>query len=165
MNYESEKDYQLLTELFDEANVSFLKADKDLFYDGVSERTLCGALKRHIENKKWRRIAPQYKVDVEYDRNDGELKTVIVGENRMIRSITCDLILHSRGKIIKQDNLIALEMKKAYRDGQSKTDDKNRLMALTKSSYDDIWSFDGKTLPEHVCRYILGVYYEVDIRR
>lgn len=26
---------------------------------------------------------------------------------------------------------------------------------------DDIWSFDGKALPEHVCRYILGVYYEI----
>ena len=34
-------------------------------------------------------------------------------------------------------------------------------MALTKDSYDGVWSFDGRTLPEYVCRYILGVYYEI----
>jgi hypothetical protein len=26
-----------------------------------------------------------------------------------------------------------------------------------------LWSYDGKALPEHVCRYLLGVYYEVDV--
>ena len=72
-------------------------------------------MKRHIENKKWRTSAQQYKVDVEYNRNDGALKTAIVGENSVIKSIVCDLILHSRGRIPRQDNLIALEMKKSYR--------------------------------------------------
>ncbi len=37
-------------------------------------------------------------------------------------------------------------------------------MALTKDSYEDIWSFDGKTLPEHVCRYALGIYYDVNYK-
>ena len=33
---------------------------------------------------------------------------------------------------------------------------------MTKDSYDGVWSFDGKTLPEHVCGYDLGIYYEID---
>ena len=40
--------------------------------------------------------------------------------------------------------------------------DRNRLIALTKDSFNNMWSFDGETLPEHVCRYVLGVYYEID---
>jgi hypothetical protein len=34
---------------------------------------------------------------------------------------------------------------------------------LTKNFFDDVW--DGKGLPEHVCRYILGVYYEINYYR
>jgi hypothetical protein len=51
-------------------------------------------------------------------------------------------------------------MKKASAPENEKQNDKLRLMALTKDSYDDVWSFDGKTLPEHVCGYTLGIYYE-----
>lgn len=35
---------------------------------------------------------------------------------------------------------------------------------MTRESYDGVWSFDGKTLPEHVCGYDLGIYYEVNIK-
>ena len=45
---------------------------------------------------------------------------------------------------------------------KEKENDKARLVALTKDSYDGVWSFDGKTLPEHVCGYDLGIYYEID---
>ena len=31
--------------------------------------------------------------------------------------------------------------------------------------FDDVWSFGGKALPEHVCRYVLGVYYEINYKR
>ena len=36
---------------------------------------------------------------------------------------------------------------------------------MTKDSFDDIWSFDGATLPEHVCRYIIGIYYEINFSK
>ncbi len=71
-------------------------------------------------------------------------------------------LLHSRGNNISQDNLIAIEMKKSSRPEDEKNKDRDRLKALTKDSYNDIWSFDGETLPEHVCRYELGVFYEVN---
>lgn len=38
-----------------------------------------------------------------------------------------------------------------------------RLRALTKSTYgNNIWAYDGVSFPERVCRYILGVFYEID---
>ena len=70
--------------------------------------------------------------------------------------------MHSRGKNIAQDNLIALEMKKSNASAEEKQSDKERLMALTRDTFDDVWSFDGTTLPEHVCRYIIGIYYEIN---
>ena len=70
--------------------------------------------------------------------------------------------MHSRGNHIEQDNLIAIEMKKSNASEEEKQKDKDRLKALTKDSFDDVWSFDGTTLPEHVCRYLIGIYYEIN---
>lgn len=98
-----------------------------------------------ISNSKYSR----YYVDTEYNRNNEKVKTIYNDDLKVV-SIVCDLIVHSRGEIVEKDNLIALEMKKA------------RLVALTKESYDGVWSFDGKTLPEYVCGYELGIYYEID---
>ena len=109
-----------------------------------------------------------YHVDVEYNRNKGAIKTIyktIKSSHEQVIPISCDLIVHSRGEIVKQDNLIAIEMKKSTALRLEKAKDSERLIALTKDSFDDVWSFDGKVLPEHVCRYILGVYYEINFHR
>ena len=160
---------KILIELFENANRKFLESDLDLFMSKVSERTLCGALMLHLNNLVQNSEFANYKVDVEYNRNkNGKVKThikTIHGANDVIVKINCDLIVHSRGKNINQDNLIAIEMKKSDRKQEDKDNDRMRLIALTKDSYDDIWSFDGKTLPEHVCRYALGIYYEVNLRK
>lgn len=95
------------------------------------------------------------------DRNNGRVKTIYNDDLKVV-TIICDLIVHSWGEIIEKDNLIALEMKKSYRPMKEKENDKARLVALTKDSYNGVWSFDGKTLPEHVCGYDLGIYYEID---
>ena len=78
--------------------------------------------------------------------------------------INCDLILHSRGEIVAHDNLIAIEMKKAGRPEAEKEEDRIRLRAMTKATYDNIWSNDGQTHPEHVCGYELGFFVELDSR-
>ena len=91
------------------------------------------------------------------------MKTIYNDDLKVV-SIVCDLIVHSRGEIIEKDNLIALEMKKSYRPKREKEDDKSRLVVITRDSYDGVWSFDGKTLPEHVCGYDLGIYYEVNLK-
>lgn len=65
---------------------------------------------------------------------------------------------------MKQDNLLALEMKKENRPNAGKKSDKYRLIALTKPIDDGVYSADGRAFPEHVCGYILGIYYELDIK-
>lgn len=52
-------------------------------------------------------------------------------------------------------------MKKEYRNEEEKQQDRNRLIALTSPSYNDTWVFNGTDLPEFVCRYILGIHYEI----
>ena len=109
-----------------------------------------------------------YYVDVEYNRNKGGIKTIrktIRDTDEKIIPINCDLIVHSRGECVEQDNLIAIEMKKSNRSMEEKNKDRERLIALTKDSFDDVWAFDGRNLPEHVCRYVLGVYYEINYNR
>ena len=162
------KTYEELVTLFENANRAFLLAERDLFRTEVSERTLCGALMLHIHDIiKEDDSYVGYYTDVEYNRNRGGIKTIrktIQGMHEEIITINCDLILHSRGEKVEQDNLIAIEMKKSTRRRKDKQADRERLMALTKDSFDDVWAWD-YNLPEHVCRYALGVYYEINYGR
>lgn len=160
------KAYEELVTLFEDANRVLINDDLSLFESKVSERTLCGALMLHIHDKIADDPAYQgYYTDVEYNRNKGgklkNIKKTIQGENETVVTINCDLILHSRGQHIEQDNLIAIEMKKSSRPDEAKNKDRERLMALTKDSHDGVWRFTGHALPEYVCRYVLGVYYEI----
>ncbi|MFI8711988.1 hypothetical protein [Brevibacillus brevis] len=151
-----------LLQLFRKSNAEFLKRDSNLIASGVSERCLCGALMLFLHNSIQKSPFKEYYVDVEYNRNDKRIKT-IMDEQEHIIPITCDLIVHSRGAILNQDNLIAIEMKKSSASFGEKLKDKIRLKALTRDTFDNMWSYDGKTLPQHVCGYLLGVYYEVNI--
>ncbi|WP_028595333.1 hypothetical protein [Paenibacillus assamensis] len=157
-----------LIRIFEKANRNFLQSDCELLISKVSERTLCGALMIHLHEIIKGSEFHEYKIDVEYNRNkNGKVKTyvkTITGPNDIFVKINCDLIVHSRGSKIDQDNLIAIEMKKSNRKQEEKDSDRSRLIALTKDSYDGIWPGDGKTLPEHVCRYGLGVFYEIDYK-
>lgn len=156
--------YDEIVELFERANYIFLNSNYELFESNVSERTLCGALKESIDNEKNKTKFSSYHTDVEYNRNKNGILKTIINDDLEIVKINCDLILHSRGKCVELDNLIAIEMKKSNRPNKEKVKDRNRLIALTKDSYnDEVWSYDGKTLPEHVCRYVLGVYYEINL--
>lgn len=156
-----------LIELFLEANRIFITKNIDLFRTGVSERALCGALmgtiQRLILSEERMTAYEGCHVDVEYNRNDRKVKTIIDGNDRII-SVCCDLIVHSRGHNRWQDNLIAIEMKKSNRPKTEKIADKERLVALTKDS-DGVWSADGITLPENVCGYALGIFYEINLRK
>lgn len=161
--YHSQKVYDDLKEIFYSAHKKLIKNDFNLFVQETSERSICGALMLRLNSALWGTPFSGYHVDVEYNRNrDGWIKTII-DRYDVITNITCDLIIHSRGTCIEQDNLIALEMKKADRTKKEKTNDKNRLIALTKEE-NSVWCFDNKTFPEHVCRYILGIYYEIGSR-
>lgn len=158
-----------LERIFEKANDSFLGKNTMLFETQVSERTLCGALMIELYEVIKDTKYYKYYVDVEYNRNvDGTLKTLkktIQGTDEKIVTINCDLIVHSRGQNVFQDNLIALEMKKSTGRWRDKESDRNRLECLTKSPDQDVWSYGGKVFPENVCGYGLGVYYEVNFKQ
>lgn len=153
-----------LKQLFITANDKFLAKELSLITTNVAERCICAAMKPFFEyeikkNSKYKK----YHVDVEYNKNAGHVKTIINDKLEVI-NVTCDFLVHSRGENENLENLIALEMKKAYRPQNEKDDDRNRLIALTKPiSTNEIWSYDGKTFPQHVCGFKLGIYYEIDL--
>jgi hypothetical protein len=153
----------LLLSFFNDGKFRFFERETENIIDGISERNLCGRLSTYLEFLLEKYNLTEYYSDTEYNRKqNGEVKTIL-DDNMEIITINCDLIVHSRGSIPKKDNLLAIEMKKSTRPEYEKISDKKRLRTLTKSSYDGVWSYDGKTHPEHVCGYELGIYIELDI--
>ena len=149
--------------LFKDAFAQFLAREAEHILTGVSERNLCGRLAPDLEQEASRRGLTGYIADPEYNRMQrGQVKTIL-DSNYEIVTVCCDLILHTRGASIPNDNLIAVEMKKSDRPAARKEADRKRLRAMTKASYDGVWSADGETHPEHVCGYILGVYLELNL--
>lgn len=146
--------------LFNSAWELFFHNDRELLESNVNERCWCGALSQAFRKVLDSSEYSDYHADVEYNRNLGQIKTIRNNSNDTI-PINCDLIIHSRGHNIRQDNLIAIEMKKSNRPAHEKEEDKNRLKALTRNTFDDVWVNDGTSLPAHVCGYLLGVYIEV----
>lgn len=163
-NKESSKiTMELLKKMFINANEKFLINDNSLIINNVSERSWYTRLAIYLENEIKEKKIIGYCVDTEYNRNKGKLKTIL-DYNTEIIPVTCDIIVHSRGNNKLQDNLICIEMKKSTSSNAEKIKDRKRLKILTRKSYNNIWSADGRTLPEHVCGYLLGIYYEVNIR-
>lgn len=159
--YDSNNVYNDLVNLFLSANDNMTEKNAALFYSNSSERSICGALMLSMHDYLGNTPFREYYVDIEYNRNRGGLVKTIIDKDEVITNVTCDLVLHSRGVFNDQDNLIAVEMKKATRPEEEKESDKKRLIALTQSE-NSVWSYGGEAFPEHVCRYILGVYYEIN---
>lgn len=161
--------YDELKRIFNRANEKLIRFNLELFENNVAERTLCGALMLCLYEELKNTNFFNYHVDVEYNRNKGGKlkwnKKTILEQNSVIIPINCDLIVHSRGKNLQQDNLIAIEMKKSYRPKKDKDKDRLRLECLTKDYFYDVESYNSEILPEHVCRYVIGIYYEIDYKQ
>ncbi|MBS0045159.1 hypothetical protein KFE26_23210 [Shewanella sp. M16] len=152
----------MLTQIFKQSLHKFFKTEAKNILSGVSERNLCSRLAIPLEILAHQHDLTDYYADIEYNRKqNGKVKTMLDNDMQVI-NITCDLILHSRGEVMERDNLIAIEMKKAERPEAEKISDRARLRTLTKASFDDVWSFDGQTHPEHVCGYEVGFFIELD---
>lgn len=128
---------KILIDIFERANNKFLEENIGFIRSNVSERSLCSSLAQYLFLEINLTKYSCYHVDTEYNRNKGKVKTIYNNDCKVV-SIVCDLIIHSRGEIPDKDNLIAIEMKKSYRPSMEKENDKARLVALTKSSYDDV---------------------------
>ena len=147
--------------LFKEANEQFLKYEKTNIKRNVSERNLCQNLANYLRDNMKKIGLKGYYADTEYDRNQNMVKTIINNEMKIIE-IECDLIVHSRGENVKQDNLIAIEMKKST-NMQKRNEDKERLKYMTKNTYYNEITY--QELPRHICRYVLGIFYDINIEK
>ena len=147
--------------LFKEANEQFLKYEKTNIKRNVSERNLCQNLANYLRDNMKKIGLKGYYADTEYDRNQNMVKTIINNEMKIIE-IECDLIVHSRGENVKQDNLIAIEMKKST-NMQKRNEDKERLKYMTKNTYYNEITY--QELPRHICRYALGIFYDINIEK
>jgi hypothetical protein len=155
-------DSTVLAPLFERALEAFVRNERDHILSGISEQNLCFRLALALEAERVSARLGNYTVDTEHNRNGGQLKTILDNQMHPV-SIRVDIILHSRGRVPAQDNLIAIEMKRAAHPTAEKEKDRIRLRTMTKASYDGVWSADGVTLPEHVCGYVLGYYLELDV--
>ncbi|MBE8578460.1 hypothetical protein [Vibrio sp. OPT18] len=115
----------------------FFNTEVNNIQNDVTERNLCARLSMILEPKAKAAGFLNYFAGAEYNRNRGKVKTILDDDSVEI-SITCDLILHSRGKLKEQDNLIALEMTKSNRPDSEEVSDCNRLKIMTKPNYDSV---------------------------
>ena len=154
---------EIIEQIFVEAKDIFFLKECDNILSDIAERNLCGRLSIYLTCKLKEHNITGYFADTEYNRKQGGQVKTILDEDINIITIQSDLIVHSRGNIIEQDNLLSIEMKKSTRPESEKITDRKRLRAMTKTSYDNVWSADGQTYPEHVCGYLLGIYIILNI--
>lgn len=154
--------FEHLCALFRRANERLIAQERELFQRDISERCLCARLAVHMNNELASSPFAGLFIDVEYNRNHLDKKRIRLGGG--LKRITCDLIVHSRGRLpASQDNMLALEMKKSTRPEAEKKADKDRLRALTCPYPNNILdSHHGE--PPYVCGYRVGIYYEYNIR-
>jgi hypothetical protein len=154
-----------LREVFFHSFFAFLTKETKNILDGTSERNLCSRLAMDLERTAHGYGYDAYYADPEYNRmQNGQVKAII-DEESLVISITCDLVLHSRGEVEANDNLIAIEMKKAGRPRLEKDSDRKRLRALTKQDFQDLWPLGNTRAPQYVCGYKLGFFIEIDVPR
>lgn len=154
---------ELIEQIFQESKDIFFVEECNNILCDIAERNLCGRLSIYLTCRLKEHNIKGYFADTEYNRKQGGQVKTILDEKFNIVTIQSDLIVHSRGNFIEQDNLLAIEMKKSTRPEAEKIADRKRLRAMTKTSYDGVSSADGQTHPEHVCGYILGVYIILNI--
>jgi hypothetical protein len=153
---------ELIQDILERSLAEFFRREANNLVNGVNERNSCGRLATYMQQIATGSGLGHYFADNEFNRKQGRQIKTILGKDMKVVTINCDLILHSRGESIAEDNLIAIEMKKAGRPTREKTADRLRLCAMTKSSYDGVWSNDGTAHPEHVCGYRIGAYVELN---
>lgn len=147
-----------LMDMFYTANRNMLQTEISQIELGVSERSICASLKSKLESLLLEYGFDGYFVDVEYNRGKGGMVKAISVDGCTPVPITCDLIIHSRGKRAS-DNLLCLEMKK--RGGSGVSSDKKRLRILTSNSH-DVYTIEFQGNRWLVADYLVGIYYEYD---
>jgi hypothetical protein len=144
-----------LQDIFREAIDQFLAREFALVRKNAHEQAMCHRLAWYVEHSKNQHSLDNYWVDTEYNRHGDNVKRIRHAVTGEPIPIVCDLLLHSRGEL-PEDNLIAVEMKKADGDEDDKRRDRERLKSLTTTCTEEN--------PDHVCGYELGYYVEINVK-
>jgi hypothetical protein len=123
-----------ITKCVNDAIRDFNMHESYLISRDLSERCICAKFMRYLETTLSESEFNDYVADVEYNRghNGNEYSAKILHG----RKIVVDLIAHKRGfsKENGFDNLLCIEMKKAYKNADMSSD-KERLQILTNSQF------------------------------
>lgn len=148
-------------EIFKNSNEKFLKEEKENIKRNVSEENICQNLANYLRDTMKEMKIEGYYADTEFDRNADMIKAIIDDQMKIIK-IKCDLIVHSRGENKQQDNLIAIEMKKST-NRKKRKEDRERLQYMTRNSYYNEITYE--ELPRYICRYTIGIFYDINIKK
>lgn len=152
----------LLRECYFDALERFIKNDLQLLATVAHEQAIAHRIAKYLEEEvRKANIDKRYVVDCEYNRNGNKVKMIVNKEYERI-AIRADVILHSRGSILAQDNLLAIELKMLPAKEDEKERDRLRLMAMTVKNHEEEFEWNGGYLPKYVCGYKLGVYLLLD---
>lgn len=125
---------QKIEALVNEAIEKFNECEEYLIKNDLSERCICAKFMTYLEQVIATSEFQGYVVDVEYNR--GYNKNECAAKMFRGRKIVVDLIVHKRDYVteIGFDNLLCVEMKKAYKH-ISMENDKERLKCMTNNVY------------------------------
>lgn len=158
---QADENAKLAFEIFYNANKLFIKDNIRNIELGVSEVTLQGNFSQAFKEILKEMKICNYYSEINYNKNKHFTKCII-NEKMEYFDIFCDLIIHSCGENLEQDNLLAIEMKKKE-NRKDRLKDKKRLEIMTSDSYVGEILFD--ELPLYICRYSLGIFYDLDVKK
>jgi len=106
-------EFKVVRAVFKLALDEFFVRESAALCEYVAERNNCGRLAIYMQRAADEAGLVGYIADPEYNRKQGgQIKTTMDSDLQVI-TITPDVVLHSRGARIEDDNLIVVEMKKA----------------------------------------------------
>ena len=114
--------------LIERALKELIRRDVSLIHRKVKEECINHRLACYLErflSKYW----GGYSVDLEYNKNYNDPKKIIIDENKNIKAIRPDIIIHERET--NDNNLIAFEIKKNYTDKH----DLKKIKELLRNPY------------------------------
>lgn len=158
---QADKNAKLALKIFYNANKLFIKDNIRNIELGVSEVTLQGNFSQAFKEILKEMKICNYYSEINYNKNKHFTKCII-NEKMEYFDIFCDLIIHSCGENLEQDNLLAIEMKKKE-NRKDRLKDRKRLEIITSDSYVGEILFD--ELPPYICRYSLGIFYDLDVKK
>ena len=121
-------DKKSIKTLIERALKELIRRDVGLIHRKVKEECINHRLACYLE-RFLSEYRSEYSVDLEYNKNYNDPKKIIIDENKNIKAIRPDIIIHERET--NANNLIVFEIKKNYTDRH----DLKKIKGLLRNPY------------------------------